>query len=131
VGLSAVAARIVSSFLAKDVAKSSAVWLRRDPTSTTAIVREVQRNARREKDGSASIVASQLDTVETGCGWLLSSDSNHQPHLYAGNGAPDVDIRGVSDDIGRQTTVLDALNDGGCCVVVRRDQQCHAGRTLS
>ena len=83
----------------------------RDPTSTTTIAREVQRNARPETDGSASILASQLDTVETGCGWLLPSDGDHQPHLNAGNGAPDVDIRGVPGNIGRQTTVLDALND--------------------
>ena len=61
----------------------------RDPTSTTTIAREVQRNARPETDGSASILASQLDTVETGCRWLLPSDGNHQPQMNAGNGAPD------------------------------------------
>ena len=86
----------------------------------------MQWNARPETDGSASILASQLDTVETGCGWLLPSDGNHQPHMNAGNGADDVDICGVPDDIGRQTTVLDALNDDRFCVVVRRDQQCHS-----
>jgi len=97
----------------------------RDPTPTTTIAREVQRNARPETDGSAIILASQLDTVKTGCGWLLPSDGNH---LNAGNGAPDIDIRSMPDDIGRQTTVLDALDDGGCCVVVGSDQQCHAER---